>query len=137
LRESSGRSRYALRAESFQEEAEQSLREQMQDTLFASDITPGRRKTVGVEEVEQAVVKAYGISRETLYGRRRHAGEAKGMALELCCRLMGMTQRAVGVRFGYGHESAVGKQRRRIAERLAKDQALARRFDRLASSLNE
>jgi hypothetical protein len=134
LKEAGERSAHALGDESFQKEAEQTLEDQMQDKLFASDVTV-RKKKSSVPEVEQVVLKAYGISRETLYSRRRAVAEAKGAALELCCRLTDISQRALSVRFGYGHESSVGKQRRAFAARLAEDQGLARRFNRLAHSM--
>jgi chromosomal replication initiation ATPase DnaA len=94
-----------------------------------------KRRTVDIEEVERAVMDAYGIGRETLYSRQRRAGEAKGVALELCCRLTDTTQRALAVRFGYSHETSVGKQRQRVVARLSTDKAFRRRFDRLAADL--
>jgi REP element-mobilizing transposase RayT len=94
-----------------------------------------KRRTVDIEEVERAVMDAYGIGRETLYSRQRRAGEAKGVALELCCRLTDTTQRALAVRFGYSHETSVGKQRQRVVARLSTDKAFRHRFDRLAADL--
>jgi len=134
LKEADGRSRYALGDEAFRQEAEQTLQDQMQDTYFAEDVIPAKRRTVDVDDVEETVAKAYGLGREDLHSRRRHAAEAKGVALELCCRLADTTQRALSVRFGYGHESSVGKQRHAIAKRLAEDKGLQRRFNRLFSS---
>jgi len=136
LKESDNRSRYALGDEAFREETEQVLQDQMQDTYFPEDVIPVKRRTVSVDEVEQIVMKEYGISQDLLHSRQRRAAEAKGMAVELCCRLTDTTQRALGVRFGYRHESSVGKQRQTMAKRLAENGGLLRRFTRLASSLN-
>jgi hypothetical protein len=135
LKDAGERSRYALGDAAFQEEAEQTLQKQMQDAFFPEDVLPEKRRTVDIEEVERAVMDAYGIGRETLYSRQRRAGEAKGVALELCCRLTDTTQRALAVRFGYSHETSVGKQRQRVVARLSTDKAFRRRFDRLAADL--
>jgi len=126
--ESGRRSRYALGDESFQKEAEQSLYDQMQDMIFASDVISPQKRAPTPDDVEQTVMTEYKISREVLYGRSRWAREAKAMVFELCCQVADVTQRALAIRFGYRHESAVGKQRRLLSDSMATDPAVARRY---------
>lgn len=135
LQDSAERSRYALGNEKFQAEAEQTLQEQMQDAIFAADVIPSVKTGPALEDVEAAVMVKYGITREELYGRSRRVAEAKAMALELCCQLADTTQRALALRYGYVHESSVGKQRRTLSIRLMEDKHLARRFNRLHDAL--
>lgn len=135
LLESWRRSRYALGDEAFQEEAEQSLYDQMQDVIFASDVIPSQRKAPSLEDIEQTVMTEYGVSREVLYERCRRSLEAKAMVFELCCQMTDVTQRALAIRFGYKHESAIGKQRRLLSVRMATDPALARRYEAMEKGL--
>lgn len=55
-----------------------------------------------MERIEKEVAKAYGVEPEVLrgHGRLKGVGEAKRMAIELACRLSGLTQREIGMRFG-------------------------------------
>lgn len=133
--ESERRSRYALGDEAFQEEAEQSLYDQMQDVIFASDVIPSEKKAPSLEDVEQTVMTEYRISREDLYGRSRRGREAKAMVFELGCQVADVTQRALARRFEYGHESAIGKQRRLLSARMAIEPALVRRYADLEKRL--
>ncbi len=135
IQKSGRRSRYALGDESFQEEAEQSIYDQMQDVVFASDVIPPEKRTPSLEDVEQAVMTEFRINREVLYGRSRRAREAKAMVFELGCQVADVTQRALAKRFRYGHESAIGKQRRLLSARMAMDSALAKRYEVLEKVL--
>ena len=133
--ESRRRSRYAFGDESFQEEAKQALYDQMQDVIFASDVIPPEKRTPSLEDVEQAVMTEFRISREVLYGRSRRAREAKAMVFELGCQVADVTQRVLACRFRYGHESSIGKQRRLLSARMAINPALVRRYDDLEKKL--
>ena len=82
---------------------------------------------VDVGHVDEVVAEAYGIKLEMLkaHGHTSGVGVVKAVAMELACRLTGMTQRAVGVRYGGISSQAVSHARRRVkadvpAERLAK-----------------
>jgi len=54
--------------------------------------------------------------------------------IELACRYCGMTQRALAAELGVS-EHAIGKQRRRLLERLADNAVLADRLTALAESI--
>ena len=89
----------------------------------------------GMETVERAVMEEFRISREALHSHGQHAGEAKSVAIELCCRLSGASQRDVGRYFGYRTDGGVTKQRQRLA--LLADPQLATRMERLADALSK
>jgi hypothetical protein len=92
-----------------------------------------RRPAVG--EVEAAVLAEFGFKAEDLRFHGHRLGVLKAVALDLCCRHSGATQREVAQRFGYRHESAVGKARRVARAALGADGALARQADRVEKSL--
>ncbi len=67
--------------------------------------------------------------------RGKRVGTAESVAIEICCRLSGCTQREVARHFAYGSESAVGKQRQMLAARLEKDPSLSRHLKQLTRRL--
>ena len=88
-------------------------------------------------KADQVVKESFGVSGADLRCHGRRAGLAKAVAVELCCRLTGRTQRAVARHFGYGSESAAGKQRRRVRAKLAEDGGLARRMARIEATVRK
>ena len=78
-----------------------------------ADVSLPRRR-VPLEAIERRVVQRYGLAPEALRRDGRAVGEAKAVAVELACRLTGLTQRAVGGQFGGVTSSAVGKLRLRL-----------------------
>ncbi len=64
------------------------------------------------------------------HGRAAVAGMAKGVALELACRLTGLPQREIGRRHGGISSQAVS-----LARKRAKAPVLADRLTRLAGAL--
>ena len=86
-------SRYAIGDARFVEqtegrvEARRSGRAQDEDLDFP-------RWTVPPDEIDAAVAKHYGIDVQQLRAHGRSAGEAKVVAMELACRLAGLTGRA-------------------------------------------
>ena len=74
------------------------------------------RITTDIERIDRMVCARYGVTAEDLVRRGRGAGAAKFVAVELACRLTGMSQRAIGERYGGMTSAAVSNIRRRIRE---------------------
>jgi hypothetical protein len=94
-----------------------------------------RRPDLGA--VEAAVLAEFGMTAENLRFHGHRLGALKPVALEMCCRYSGATQRAVAAHFGYRSEGAVGKSRRVAQAALAADAALARQAARVEKRLQE
>ncbi len=72
------------------------------------------RWTVPLDEIDAAVAKRYRVDVEDLQAHGHHAGEAKVVAVELACRLTGLTLRAVGGHYGRISSSAVCAIHRKV-----------------------
>ena len=72
------------------------------------------RWTVPLDEIDAAVAKRYGVGVEHLQAHGHHAGEAKVVAVELACRLTGLTLRNVGGHYGRISSSAVCAIHRKV-----------------------
>ena len=128
-------SRYAIGDEAFIQQAEEELRElHVRKGLFG-EIHPPSDAAVAVETVEEAVAKHFGVSVEALHEHGRRTGEAKAVAVELCCMLTGRSQRELARHFGYKTDAGVSRQRRVVRERAAEDPKLRRAIQRLAKNL--
>jgi hypothetical protein len=131
LRGALDRSGHGIGDEGFVEELEQELRERKAGTDRDRDVGyPAER--ISVDRIDEAVAKEFGTTVEALkaHGRAAGAGMAKGVALELACRLTGLTQREIGRRHGGISSQAVS-----LARKRAKAPVLADRLTRLAGSL--
>ena len=78
------------------------------------------------------MTEAFGVSRAQLkqHGRSTSSGLAKTAALELACRLTGMTQRDIGTRYGGVSSQGVSVARKRAGRALSSEllNALATRL---------
>ena len=72
--------------------------------------------TVDIETLDACVAEHYRIRPEDLCKHGRRIGNAKFVAVELACRLCGMTGREVGARYGRISSAAVSIIRRNIRE---------------------
>ena len=63
------------------------------------------------------------------------SGFSKMVAVELCCQLTGLTNRALAPLFGYRDGGAVGKLRQRLAARLSEERAVVKQMERIRSDL--
>ena len=108
-------SRYAIGDARFVEqtegrvEARRSGRTQDEDLDFP-------RWTVPPDEIDAAVAKHYGIDVEQLRLHGRSAGEAKVVAVELACRLAGLSGRAIGAHYGKISSAAVSTTHRKVRQ---------------------
>jgi chromosomal replication initiation ATPase DnaA len=73
------------------------------------------REQVGLDQIERAVAKECGVLVEALTerGRRESSVRARTLAMEVACRLSGLTQREIGKRYGGISTQAVSMARKR------------------------
>jgi REP element-mobilizing transposase RayT len=126
LTETMKASRYAIGDERFRKRTEEGVLGVRLHKADDVDILWPEAEPVSLEFITSLVADHYKIGTEELRSHGRQVGEAKAVAIELCCRLSGCTQREVSKYFDYGSESAVGKQRRMLAGRTAHDASLTR-----------
>ena len=74
------------------------------------------RRTVPIDEIDAAVARHYGIEAERLRSHGRRAGMAKPAAVELACRLSGLTGRAIGEHYGRISSAAVSTIHRKVRD---------------------
>ncbi len=129
------RSGYAIGGEAYRNEVAEELKQRRLERVATGDVRWPEDRMPGMETVERAVMEEFRISREALHSHGQHAGEAKSVAIELCCRLSGASQRDVGRYFGYRTDGGVTKQRQRLA--LLADPQLATRMERLTDALSK
>ena len=137
LQEALGASRYAIGEADFRREIDEQLHEVRLRKGVYGDIVWPERGVISVEAVTERVAEEFGVQPPELRAHGRRAGVAKKVAIELCCQLSGMSQRAVGEYFGYKGNGAVGKQRERIRLMVSDDKTLERRVARLRKQLME
>ena len=128
-------SRYAIGDERFRERTEDGVLGVRLHKADDGDIVWPETEPVELERITALVSEHFEVRAEDLCSHGRRVGEAKAVAVELCCRLSGCTQREVARHFAYGSESAIGKQRRKLAGQMAEDESLARVLNRLVKKL--
>jgi len=108
-------SHFAIGDESFVEETKKRLQKRRTGTARDQDLALPR-VTVDIETVDACVAGHYRIRPEDLFEHGHRAGAAKFVAVELACRLTGMTGRAVGAHYGGISSAAVSVIRRNVRE---------------------
>ena len=106
-------SRYAVGSPRFVEETERRLAEQARGRPQDADLDLPRT-TMEIARVDEVVTRYYGIAVEQLRERAARVGWPKFVAVELACRLTGLTQRAIGTHYGGITSAAVSNIRRRL-----------------------
>lgn len=129
-----GQSTYAIGEESHVREVEDDIRAPKREGAKTGDVLVPKKEPATLVTMLDAVASACGISVDILRGHGRKAGLAKAMAIELACRIAGVTQREIAEALGTS-EHAVGKQRRRMAERVRSDPKIARQLDALSGKM--
>lgn len=137
LIEANEASRYAIGSEEFREMTREELRNKEIERAVTGDLIWPEDEMAGIESVEEAVKKAFGVSGAALRSHGRRAGYVKAVAVDLCCSLTGLSQREVARHFGYGSESAVGKQRSLVRSKRAVDSQLDKTMTRIESTVRE
>lgn len=129
-------SRYAIGDEEFREEIEEELEEKKRERDETGDVEWPESESPEIEAIEAAVMKEFRVSREDLHFHGQRAGMAKTVAIELCCRLSGKSQREVGKYFGYTTDSGACQQRRKLAFMQEKDHDLLVRVSKVAHGIS-
>ena len=124
-------SRYAIGDERFVAQVDSDLDDVRKNKGVYGDIVWPSRKQVSIADVSAAVAAEFGLDVAALRTRTYTARVAKKVALDLCCRYSGKSQRAVGEHFGYRGNGSVTKQRQRLRELLNDDNSLKRKLKKL------
>ncbi len=130
-------SRYAIGDEEYREEVDDQVKEKRMEKAFQGDYIWPEDRLPGIAAIEAAVVKEFGVSCDDLHFHGQRAGVIKSIAIELCCRLSGKTQREVGEYFGYTGDGGVCKQRQRLAPILERDKELSDRVMKTTNSISK
>ena len=140
LAEARGRSGYAIGDKRFVAETEEDIASARRSKVDRGDIAWPEKPRKPLREVMGPVLQELGLSAEDLRRHGRAVGERKAMAVELLCRYSAASQRELAPFCGYGQESSVGKQRRKLRENLRGNPTFIRLFDatakRVAKALN-
>jgi len=131
LRAALERSGYGVGDEEFVKELEQELRDRKSGTERDRDVDYPEA-WVATERIDEVVAEEFSTTIEALrmHGHAAGAGQAKVAALELACRLSGLTQREIGRRYGGITSQAVS-----LARKRAGAPEFAGRLIRLASEI--
>ncbi len=108
-------SRYAIGDARFVERTEQRVEGRRTGRVQDADLALPRW-TVPIDEIDAAVARHYGIEAERLQSHGRRAGLAKPAAVELACRLSGLTGRAIGEHYGGISSAAVSTIHRKVRD---------------------
>jgi hypothetical protein len=113
--EAMGVSRCAIGDAGFVELAEQRIEGRRTGRVQDEDLALPHC-TVPIVNIDAAVARYYGIAVERLQAHGQSAGVANVAAVELACRLTGLTQRAIGLHYGGITSAAVSTIRRKVRE---------------------
>ena len=115
LLEAMAASRYAIGGSAFIERTVEQIEQRRSGRLQDQDLDLPRR-TVSLEEIDEAVARHYRINPKLLSAHGRSVGCGKSVALELAAQLADLSGRAIGDHYGVC-ANAVGANRRRLATR--------------------
>lgn len=135
LSEADRASRYAIGNEAFREQIHERLDEVRLRRAEHGDIVWPKRDLRSVDSILTAVSETFKVPCEGLRCPGRRCGPVKAVAIELCCRYSGLTQRDLSEQFGYRSESSIGKQRKAFAKHVSSDRAMLRRYHRVIRAL--
>ena len=125
LKDVLSRSAHAAGDEEFVAKVERELKESKRKAGVHHDVAWPVEEKVTFGAVDGVVCRVFGCDSERLREHGKRAGVAKSVAIEVACRLSGMSQRAVGNHYGGLTGAAVTKQRRRLAEKCSENRELA------------
>ena len=108
-------SRYAIGGAAFIERTVEQIEQRRSGRQQDQDLDLPRR-TVSLEEIDEAVARHYRINPKLLSKHGRSVGCGKSVALELAAQLADLSGRAIGDHYGVC-ANAVGANRRRLATR--------------------
>lgn len=126
-------SAYAIGDEAFREEVAEWVRAQR--AVVGADAAVPASEGVDVQQVARAVAEEFGFDAGQFHVARARLGPARGVFIELACRLCLLSQREVAGYLGNVTEHAVGKARSKLRRSLQEDPILARRLKKTEKSL--
>jgi len=125
-------SRYAIGDEEFIKESEAELKQMhLEKVCGSSDIYLPKKHVIQINDIIDKVAEIYEIKSSDIFDHGHLAGEAKTIAIELCCKLTGESQRAVGNHFGYSHDSSIAKQRKMFRDKTSINMKHKRKINKL------
>ncbi len=130
-------SRYAIGCDGFIEKVESDVAEmQMEKGCTGKDVFLPDMREVAIYDIESAISKAFKVSVDDLhsYGATK-TGNAKGLAIELCCQLSGKTQREIAEHFGYKTGASVVHHRKTVQLLFKEDAKLKKKYENLKNKL--
>lgn len=131
-------SRYAIGDDDFIARTEAALREETTPGDAFHDLAVPSAVGLPFDVIERAVSASFGCEVADLHIHGRSAGVAKAIAIELCCRFSGVTQRAVAQHFGYKTDAGISRQRHVLRAACGADKdirdALRQLTDQLAGA---
>ena len=115
LRKDLDRSGHGIGDEDFVKDLERELRDRKTGQAQDRDVDYPE-EWISADRIDEVVVQEYETTAEALkeHGHSVGAGIAKAVAMELACRLTGLNQRAIGVRYVGISSQAVSHARKRV-----------------------
>lgn len=135
LGEAMASSAYAIGDEEFRKEVAEWVRHERMGAPVQSDIDLPAEATIGLAEIATAVASEFGFAPSDLRLPGARLGPARGVFVELACRLSRCSQRDVAAYLANVSEHAVGKARQKLRSALRSDAALRGRVKKLERSL--
>ena len=127
-------SRYAIGDDAFIDQTEKRLGKRRTGKVQDKDLALPAVVTVPIDTVDAYVAGHYRTDVAVLTEHGHRAGPAKAVAVELACRLTGLSGRDVGIHYGGIGASAISNIRRRVRER---QDSTPRVVDRLLATIRE
>jgi REP element-mobilizing transposase RayT len=138
LQEALSASRYAIGDDQFIEDAEAELKGMhLAKACGKNDIHLPKEHILQADDILAAVADSYRIEQSDLFAHGHIAGEAKTVAIELCCRLTGKSQREIGNLFGYHNDASVVRQRKKFREQVRNDSKFRRKSNKIEKILKQ
>ena len=109
-------SRYAIGDDTFIEQTQKRLGKRRTGRVQDKDLALPALVTVPIDTVDAYVAAHYRMDAAVLTEHGHRAGPAKAVAVELACRLTGLSGRNVWIHYGGIGASAVSNIRRRVRE---------------------
>ncbi|MFA5810664.1 MAG: transposase [Thermoleophilia bacterium] len=133
LHEALKASRYAIGGPEFIDRTERQLEQRRSGRPQDADVSLPSL-TVRIERIDTFVAAEFGIDPVDLKTHGHRTGVAKQIAIELACRLTGLTQRAIGAYYGGISSGAVCMARRKVREQAGDAAKIVDRIQKNVSS---
>jgi putative transposase len=122
LRNALASSTYAIGSEKFVKSVESELSESRRQDSKDQDLN-FPKTFVPIDQINQCVCEYYQVQPVELLRRGKIAGRVRRVAIELACRLSGLSQREIGQHYGGIRSQSVSKIRRQFRESVFPDEA--------------